>query len=140
MRDEQRIDDHLGAVFTGLVVAIKETKQGVWSAGTPERRQALDDLRLYLIEQAAIVSDAELSIGGRSPSIASPTGHQPRNLGAEARGDPRRLLELLLERVTAVAADVRVRAEEMDGTEEAVVLRRMADGIDQRARRLQTVR
>ncbi len=139
MRDEQRIDDHLAAVFTELVDAIQETKQGVLTAATPEQRQALDALRLYLIEQAAIVSDAELSIAGRSPSIVSPTGHQPRNLWSEAGGDSARLIELLLEGVAAVSADARRRAGELDGTEEAVVLRRLAQGIDQRASRLQVV-
>ena len=137
MRDEQRIDDHLGAVFAELVDAIQETKQAVWSAGSAAQRQALEDLRRFLIEQADIVSDAEVSIAGRSPSILSPTGHHPRNLLSEAGGDRAKLLRLLLDRVTAVAGDVRRRAEEMDGTEEAVVLNRLADGIEERAERLQ---
>jgi catechol 2,3-dioxygenase-like lactoylglutathione lyase family enzyme len=47
----------------------------------------LEALKAYLAEQAVLVDEAELRLGGRPPWIVSPTGHHPRNLAAQAAGN-----------------------------------------------------
>ncbi len=135
--DEGAVDRALGVALDELIDAIQETKQAVWSAASAEYRQALEDLRQFLISQAVVLSEAEASIGGRSPEIVSPTGHRPRNLGAEAGGDPAVMLELLLADLSAVASDARRRAAAIAGTGEALLFGRLADGIEQHTERIQ---
>src|SRR4029453_17332824 len=72
---DEEIEAHLGAVFDELVDLVGEVKQAVWTASSPERRQAFDELKLFLGGQAAIVDDAEQRLGGRPPGGGSATGH-----------------------------------------------------------------
>ena len=132
MADEETVDEHLAAVIHQVISAIQETKQAVWSASTGERRSALNELKTFLAEQLMTLSDAEVGINGRSPTITSPTGHVIRNLRAEAGGDFSAFRALVLAQLRAVAADARSRADAISGAPEAELLSQLADGLDQR--------
>ena len=134
--DEQDLDRHLGAVFDEMIIAIQEIKQASWSASNGEQREALDELRTFLVDNVTVVADAEERIGGRDPSLASPTGHRARNLLGEAGGDEAALVRLLRADLEAVATDVRQRADEIAGSEEAKLFAAVADGLDERLARL----
>ena len=45
MNAEEEIETQLGAVFDELIELIGETKQAIWSASSPERRQTFDNLK-----------------------------------------------------------------------------------------------
>lgn len=132
--DDETIDRHLGVVLDEVITAIQALKQVEWSASNAGERHALNQLRAYLGEQADAVSEAEEHIGGRDPSILSPTGHPLRNLRAEADGDSTIMLRRLLEHLHVVAADIRTRASEMAATEQGVLLAGLADGLSERLR------
>jgi hypothetical protein len=133
--DDETIDRHLGVVLDEVITSIQALKQVGWSAPSADRR-ALNELRAYLGEQAAVVSNAEESIGGRDPLLVSPTGRQLRNLSAEAGGDSTVMIRKLLEHLYAVAADIRTRASEIVGTEQGVLLTTLAEGLTERLDRL----
>lgn len=105
----------LGAIFDELVTLVQEAKQAEWTATSPERRQQLNRLKQFLGEQLQRVDDAERRIGTRLSSIASPTGHAPRNLAVEAGGDTDRILALLVGDLRVVSDDVRRRAGALGG-------------------------
>lgn len=132
MADKETVDQHLVAVIDRVIAAIQQTKQAVWSASTPERRRALNELKSFLGEQLAALSDAEERIDGRDASITSPTGHAIRNLRSEAGGDFSTFRALVLTELRAVAADVRARAGAISDAPEAELLSHLADGLDQR--------
>ena len=135
--DEETVDRHLGAVLDEVITAIQETKQAVWSASTAERRRRFEDLRSFLVTQAAVVADAEQRIGGRDPLLTSPTGHRIRNLRAEAGGDNEALVALLLAHLHTLVADVRARAAAIEGTADGGLLTELANGVDHHVRQLE---
>jgi DNA-binding ferritin-like protein len=105
----------LGEVFDELIDLVGETKQALWAVPSPERHEALDSLRTFLREQIAAVDDAEQRLGGRPPWIRNPSGHEVRNLAAQAGSDPDRLLDLLVADLTTVDEDVRRRSASAEG-------------------------
>lgn len=121
-----------------VITAIREIKQAVWSVSTPERHCAFDELRTFLVDKAAVVAEAEERIGGRDPSLLSPTGHRIRNLHVEAGGDKRAMVALLFDHLRAVVADVRIRAADIEGAAEVAVFIQLADGVDGRVAELET--
>jgi hypothetical protein len=78
MSTDEEFEAELGAVFDGLINLIGETKQAVWTASSSERRQTFDNLKSFLVEQAAAIDDAERRIGTRPPWVRSPTAHRAR--------------------------------------------------------------
>jgi hypothetical protein len=122
---------HLGAVFVELIDLIGETKQAAWTASSPQRRRAFDDLKAFLVEQAVLIDDAELRLGARPPFVTSPTAHQQRNVAAEAGGDLEKLVELLVRDLRKVIDDVRSRAASVDG-EWRHQLSDLADDLERR--------
>jgi hypothetical protein len=134
--DDQTVDRDLGAVLDEVITAIQETKQAEWPESDHDRRRALDELRTFLIGQAVAISEAEERIGGRDPSLLNPTGHQVRDLRAEAGGDRDAWLVLLFSRLQAVAADARARAAPIEGASEEKLFVALADGLDHRLAQL----
>ena len=132
MPENETVDQHLAAMIDQVIAAIQGTKQAVWSASTTERRRALNELKSFLGEQLAALSDAEERINGRAAIIRSPTGHSIRNLRSEAGGDFSAFRTLVLAELRAVAADARVRADAIATAPEAELLLRVADGLDRR--------
>ena len=135
MADHKTVDHELVAVLDELITAIQETKQFVW-ATTSEHRVVLGELRTFLISQAMVFSEAEERIGGRDPSLVSPTGRPLRNLRAEAGGDDGALLALVIGHLAGIAADVRSRSARVVGATEQQLFDALADGIDDRLHRL----
>ena len=135
MTDDETVDHELVAVLDELITAVQETKQAVW-ASSDEHRVALGDLRTFLIGQAMVFSEAEERIGGDSSSLVSPTGRPLRNLRAEAGGDDGALLELVIGHLAGIVADVRSRAARIGGAAERQLFDTLADGMDDRLRRL----
>src|SRR6478735_704090 len=115
MTADEEIHAQLGAVFDELVELIGETKQAIWTASSPDRRKSFDDLKTFVVEQVAIIDDAERRIGTRAPWVKSPTAHHARNIAAEAAGDPQQLVELLIRDVRRVVDDIRKRAATLKG-------------------------
>jgi hypothetical protein len=130
--EQADVDRHLVAVIDRVIAAVQETKQAVWQASTPEIRRRLNELKAFLAEQLGALADAEERLGGRDPSVTSPTGHAIRNLLAESRGDRSVFRGLILGELRAVAADARARAGEVAGAPEADLLVSLAEGIDRR--------
>src|SRR4029077_17541104 len=110
MSADEEIEAQLGAVFDELVELIGETKQAVWTASSPERRQTFDNLKTFVVEQVVTIDDAERRIGTRAPWVQSPTAHRAKNIAAEAAGDAQRLFELLVGDLRRAVDDVRNRA------------------------------
>jgi hypothetical protein len=115
MSADEEIETQLGAVFDELVELIGETKQAIWTASTPERRQTFDDLKTFVGEQVMMIDDAERRIGTRAPWVQSPTAHNARNIAGEAAGDPQRLVELLVRDLRRAVDDIRRRAASLKG-------------------------
>jgi hypothetical protein len=130
MSSDEEIESQLGAVFDELVELIGETKQAIWTASSPERRQTFDDLKTFVGEQAVMIDDAERRIGARAPWVKSPTAHHARNIAAEAAGDPERLVELLVGDLRRVVEDVRSRAATMTGEWQQLLVE-LADNLEQ---------
>ena len=130
--DEAEVDRALGVCLDELIDAVQETKQAVWLTLDAEQHRALEDLRRFLVEQVAEVGAAEARIDGRSPLIVSPSARHPKNLAAEAHGDQSAMLGLLLADLEHVAADVRRQAGLIGGRQEAQVLIRLAEGLEER--------
>jgi hypothetical protein len=125
---ENRPQAQLGAIFDELINSIGETKQAIWSASSTDRRIRLEALKAYLVAQAVLVDEAELRLGGRPPWIVSPTGHHPRNLAAEAAGNPDRFVDLLVAHLETVEEDIRLRNASTEG-EWHLFLGELADGL-----------
>jgi hypothetical protein len=132
MIDETTIDRHVGEVIEAVINAIQETKQAVWQASTPERRRELNELKSWLAGQLATLTEAEERINGRSPSITTPSGHNPRNLLAESHNDRETFKALIVQEMRAMSADVRARAGEIAGAPEADLFVALAEGLDHR--------
>ena len=75
----------------------------------------------------------------RDPSLVSPTGRPLRNLRAEAGGDDGALFVLVMGHLAGIAADVRSRSARVVGTTSQQLFDALADGIDDRLRRLSGV-
>ena len=105
MADNEVVDQHLAAMIDHVVSAIQSSKQASWSASTTERRRQLNELKSFLAEQLAALSDAEQRIDGRAATITSPTGHAIRNLRSEAGRDFSAVRALVLADLRAVATD-----------------------------------
>lgn len=115
MSTDEEFEAELGAVFDDLINLIGETKQAAWTASSSERRQAFDNLKSYLAEQAVAIDDAERRIGTRPPWVRSPTAHRARNIAGEAAGDSDRLVELLVRDLRLAVEDIRRRAATITG-------------------------
>jgi hypothetical protein len=129
--DEAVVDRALGVALDELIDAIQETKQAVWLTRDVGQHRALEALQSFLGEQAGEISAAEARIDGRSPFLVSPSARRPPNLAARAGGDHSLMLELLLGDLEALLADVRQQAGRIAGREEAQLLTRLADGLDE---------
>ena len=136
MTDRHEVDEHLVALVNGVLDAVYQTKQVAWSASTSPRRDDLQELVSFLIEQSGLLMDAEEGIDGRSVDVSSPSSHQRGNLVAEADGDHALAVSLLAEQIRALAGDVRGRTALMGDAPEVAMLVRLADGLNERARRL----
>ena len=132
MTEELPVDRHLRAVFDGLVEAIYLTKQGTWAVSAPARRERLRDLLEYLIEQSHAVDEAESHVDGRAAEMRAPSSHERRNLLGEARNDMDAARTLFLSHVVDLANDVRRRATEIEGAQQAQLLFDIADGLEAR--------
>ena len=130
--DEATVDRALGVALDELIDAIQETRQAVWVTLDGEQHRALESLSRFLIDQVTEVGAAEARIDGRSPLIVSPTGRRPKNLAAEAHGDQSAMLGLVVADLEHLAADARRQAGLIAGREEAELLLRLADGLDER--------
>lgn len=115
MTDNGPVEEQLAHVYDQLIELVGQAKQASWTAPSSERREMLHNLMLFFGEQAAVLDEAERKIGTRPSWVTSPTGHRPRNIASEAGGDPGRVLQLLRETMTDVAADVRQRSCSLDG-------------------------
>jgi len=129
MSADEEIESQLGAVFDELVELIGETKQAMWTASSPERRQTFDDLKTFVAEQAVMIDDAERRLGTRAPWVQSPTAHRTRNIASEAACDPQRLVELLVRDLRRVVDDVRSRAASMSGEWQQLLVE-IADNLE----------
>lgn len=128
--DEGVVDRALGVALDELIDAIQETKQAVWLTRDVAQHRALEALQSFLGEKAGEISAAEARIDGRSPFLVSPSGRRPPNLAARAGGDQSLMLELLLDDLKALLADVRQQAGRIAGREEGQLLTRLADGLE----------
>ncbi len=140
MAEAADVDRHLVAVIDRVIGAVHETKQAVWQASTPQVRLKLNELKAFLAEQLGALAEAEERLGGRDPSVTSPTGRAIRNLLAESRGDRSVFKGLVLGELRAVATDARARAEAVAGAPQAELLTTRAEGIDRRLDELEAER
>jgi hypothetical protein len=132
-RDE--VQAELAAVFEELVDLIGEAKQAAWTASSAALRQAFDDLRTFLAEQAGAVDEAELGLGERPAWVRNPTGHHSRNIATEARGDPQLVVAALVRDIDATIADIRLHSANLDG-EAKQLLDEVADALTDRVAQL----
>jgi hypothetical protein len=128
---DESIDRDLRAVFDGLVTAIYVTKQLVWST-TGARRDQLQNLLAFLIEQSHLVDEAEARIDGRAATMAAPSSHERRNLLGDVGNDMQAALTLYVERVTDLAIDISRRASDMGDRHEAHLLVGISKGLQTR--------
>ena len=101
----------------------------MWAASSPERRQAFDDLKTFVAEQAVMIDDAERRLGTRAAWVQSPTAHRSRNIAVEAAGDTQRLVELLVGDLRRAIDDVRSRAATMSGEWQQLLVE-IADNLE----------
>jgi hypothetical protein len=130
--DERVVDEHLGFILSGVLDALYQTKQAAWSASGSPAQTHLRELVSYLIDRSGALMQAEERIHGRAPGISSPSSHQRGNLVAEGDGDLAAAIAVLVERLDALAADVRTRAAAIADAEEAPMLTDLADGLEAR--------
>jgi hypothetical protein len=128
----EQVQAELATVFEELVDLIGEAKQAAWTALSPERRRAFEDLRTFFAEQARAVDDAELRIGERPDWVRNPTGHHWRNISSDARGDPHVLAAALARDIDATVADIRAHSASLDG-EPRQLLDDVARALEQRS-------
>ena len=131
MTSRDAIDRHLGAVFGGLVTAVYLTKQMLWSVSAA-RRDRLQDMLGFLIEQSHLVDEAEARIDGRAVGMAAPSSHERRNLLGGVRNDVQAALAVYTEHVTDLASDIRRRGADMGDADEAGLLVDIAAGLQAR--------
>ena len=131
MTAEETVDRHLRAVFDELVKAIYETKQLVWAAPALLRGQ-LQDLLAFVVDQSHLVDEAEARIDGRALGMAAPSSHERRNLLGEADNDVQAALAAYTARLSHLASDIRRRASDMGGADEANLLVDIADELQRR--------
>jgi hypothetical protein len=136
MTSRDAIDRHLGAVFGGLVTAVYLTKQMLWSVSAA-RRDRLQDMLGFLVEQSHLVDEAEARIGGRAAGMAAPSSHERRNLLDAVHNDVQAALAAYTEHVTDLASDIRKRAAEMGDADEAKLLADIAAGLQTRVATLE---
>ncbi len=136
---EQSADRELVAAFDELVEAAHEARQAEWIEPRGPRRDALDALFDFLREEATTLADVEAAMFGRSPEMVSPSEQTSRNLIADAHDRPDAVIPLLIQRVEAVAGDLRSRAERLDDSAIATTLREIADGLQTHVQRLAAV-
>jgi hypothetical protein len=94
--------------------------------------------RFTTSDQSGRFMVVEQRIGGRSADVTSPSSHQRVNLIAEAHRDLDTAVSLLAQRLRAIADDVRARAAAIPDATEAPMLADLADGLEDRVRRLQS--
>jgi hypothetical protein len=135
MNADEEIEAQLGGIFDELIELIGETKQVVWSASPPERRQTFDNLKTFIAEQAVMIDDAERRIGTRAPWVKSPTAHHARNIAAEAAGDQQRLVDLLVDDLRRAVDDIRNRAASLTGEWQQLLVD-LADNLERHAEAL----
>jgi hypothetical protein len=133
---EQSADRELVAAFDELVEAAHEARQAEWIEPRGPRRDALDALFEFLRREASTVADAEAAMFGRSPDMVSPSEHPSRNLVADAHDRADAVIPLLIQRVEAVAGDLRARAARIEDSAIANTLRQIADGLQTHVERL----
>jgi hypothetical protein len=130
--DDERIDRELGDVFRELVELVKETRQVLWSAPRGQVRAHLEELQSFLADNVAVVADAEERIGGRSPTLLSPTAMTRPDLRGQAGDRPEAMVSLLRANLEATVGDIRARVAHLGGGEDVELLSRVADGLDER--------
>ena len=135
MATREEVEAELAIVFEELVDLIGEAKQASWTASSPDRRRAFDELRAFLADQVVAVDDAELRMGERPAWVRSPTGHHWRNITTEARGDPDLLVAALARDIDATVVDIRSHSADVDG-EARQLLDDVADALAHRAEQL----
>ena len=138
MTDEHTVDELLGAILNQVLDLLYQAKQAAWSATQSPLRSDLQELVTYLIEQSRVVMEAEERIDGRAPDIASPSSHQRGNIVADANGDIRVATSVLVDRLDALADDVRARAATMPAGGDATMLAELSDGLARRRDRLRS--
>ena len=136
MTDRHAVDEHLVALVNGVLDAVYQAKQVSWAASTSPGRADLQELVSFLIEQSGRFMEAEEKIDGRSAEVSSPSSHQRGNLVSEAHGDHVEAVSLLVQGLQSLAGDARSRAALIGDAPEVVMLTRLADGVEERARRL----
>lgn len=129
MSNEQLIDRHLAEVYDAVLVTLYRVKQAAWSVSGTVFADELRALRDFLIEQSRVIDEAETRIGGRAERLSTPSSHQHGNLATESGGDPAMAVQIIAEHLGGLLADVRGRAAEIEGSEEARLLDRLAVGI-----------
>ena len=138
MTDERSVDEHLGAILNQVLDLLYQAKQAAWSAAQSPLRSDLQDLAAYLIDQSRIVMEAEERIDGRAPGIASPSSHQRGNIVADANGDIRVAVSVLVDHLDALVDDIRARTATVPAGGEATMLTELSDGLALRRDRLQS--
>lgn len=133
--DEHSVDRHLGAVFDGLVTTVYLTKQVLWSGSS--RRDRLQDLLEFLVEQSHVVDEAEARIDGRAAGLSSPSGHQRTNLLGDVHNDLQAALAAYTKHLTDLLGDIRRRAADMGEADEAKLLLDIAAGLQTRVAHLE---
>ena len=128
MATREEVEAELATVFEELVDLINEVKQVAWTAPSANRRKAFDELRAFLIEQAATVDEAELRIGERPAWVRNPTGHHWRNITTDAHGDPDLVVAALTRDIDATVDDIRRHGANVDGDAQQL-LNEVADAL-----------
>lgn len=127
----------LAAVFDELIDLVHETKQAVWSTGSPAVRRSFEALQDYLAEQAAAIDEAEQNAGGRPAWETEPSAHESRNILGQAGDDPDLVVRILLDDLSRAVRDIRRRSESAEG-EWQQLLAGVADGLDERVEALRS--
>ena len=83
-----------------------------------------------------MIGEAEERIDGRSQTLASPSSHNRGNLVGESGGVDA-AVGVLVGRIRLLAADLRTRADDIAGSDEADLLVRAAAGLDEHVERVQ---
>jgi hypothetical protein len=128
MTTNEEVQVELALVFEELIDLVGEAKQAAWTASSPERERAFEQLRTFIVQQAQAVDEAELRLGERPAWVRSPTGHQWRNIAAGSDGDRAQVVDAFERDLRATVDDIRRHAANLDG-EARDVLVDVADGL-----------
>lgn len=128
MATQGQDDGTLSHLFDRLIDLVGEAKQALWSAGSVGFHVAVDSLKHFLEEQAALIDEAVLRDGGRPPSFVTPTAHKPRNISEQANGDPAAVIDLLVGDLTDLLDELKGAAS-TEGTWQTP-LSELASGIE----------